>query len=310
VRQPRGGGPPTVGLMFNPTLAGLLGPAATTGAGPIGHCAVIPDRCWLDHGPGAAERFELLGAPLQAIEEAIAGTPVVLHGIGLSICSADVFDRAYIDQLARFCERWQCAWVSEHLSFSRFGGEHEANAAMALGPPYDHELLDLLLPRLAEMRRVLGVPVLVENNVRYLDYGDDELDEPAFLNALVAGSGCSLLLDLHNLYTNVRNHGLDGEDFLDRLDKQAVLEVHVAGGEDMLGLHADSHIGPVHAGVWPLLERLLPQAPQLRAITYEFHDSSWPLLRLDGVRAQLAQARALVQRNWPVATPAPAHVAV
>lgn len=284
--------------MFNPTLAGLLGPAGKRLIDPVGvgHCAVIPDRCWLDHGPGAAERFELLGAPLQAIEDSIADTPVVLHGIGLSICSADVFDREYIDQLARFCGRWQCAWVSEHLSFSRFGREHEANAAMALGPPYDHELLDLLLPRLREMRQVLGVPVLIENNVRYLDYGDDELDEPGFLNALVSGSGCSLLLDLHNLYTNVCNHGQDPVAFLADLNLQAVVEVHVAGGEEMLGLHADSHVGPVHAGVWPLLERLLPQAPHLRAITYEFHDSSWPLLRVEGVREQLALAQAIVQR--------------
>lgn len=288
---------PGVGVLFNPALAAFVRDDGAL----LDHLAVIPDRAWLDHGPQAVPRFEDLPGPLAPVEQAAAQRPVVLHGIGLSILSAEPLDDAYVDQLARWRDRLGCDWVSEHLSFTRAGAGHATHAALALAMPYDHALLELLVPRVRAVQRRLGVPFLLENPVGYVDFGDDELGEPEFFNALMAESGCGMLLDLHNLYTNAHNGRCDALDYLARLDTTGVVEVHVAGGDAMLGLHTDSHAGPVHPGVWPLLDALLPRAPKLRAITFEFHEGSWPLLLRDGVAAELGKARAIVERHARVA---------
>ena len=291
---------PGVGLLFNPALmdfveqhAQVLNPAL----GPVlDHLAVIPDRCWVDPGPGAADRFQPLPAPLALIDRVAAKCPLLLHGIGLSICSADVFDRPYVDNLARWCGHWRAQWVSEHLSFSRVGTAHEVNAALALPIAYDEEMLDLLVPRIDAVQQRLGVPFLLENNVSYVSIPEQGMGEAEFLNRLCARTSCGLLLDLHNLYTNAVNHRFSAHAFLDELDLSRVLEVHIAGGQPMMGFHTDSHTGPVHEGVWPLLTATAGRATQLQAVTFEFHESSWPMLHAEGVLAQLKQARAVLAR--------------
>lgn len=283
---------PGVGVLFNPALIDFVEQHAKA----FDHLAVIPDRCWSDPGPGAQGRFQPLPAPLAIIDRVAAQRPLVLHSIGLSICSAEIFDRAYVDNLARWAGRWRAPWVSEHLSFSRVGSAHEVNAALALPIACDEDMLDLLVPRIDAVQQRLGVPFLLENNVAYVTIPEQGMGEAEFLNRLCARTSCSLLLDLHNLYTNAVNHRFSAYAFLDELDLSRVLEVHVAGGQPMMGFHTDSHTGPVHEAVWPLLAATAARATALQAVTFEFHESSWPLLHTEGLLAQLAQARAVLAR--------------
>ena len=279
-------------MLFNPALIEFV----ESHADALDYLALIPDRCWTDAGPGAAPRFEELAAPLAVIERAAARRPTVLHGIGMSLCSAQIFDLEYIEHLAAWRRRLDCAWASEHLSFTRVGGGHEINASLALPVAYDVEMLELLRSRVGEVQRRLGCPFLLENNVYYVDIPEQEMSEAEFLNRLMRDTGCGLLLDLHNVLTNARNHGFDAETFLRSLDLDRVVEIHVAGGDEMMGFHTDSHTGPVDAGVWPLLECVAPHTANLRGVTFEFHESSWPLLHDAGVLAQLGRARDILRR--------------
>ena len=122
------------------------------------------------------------------------------------------------------------------------------------------------------MQQRLGVPFLLENNVSYVSIPEQGMGEPEFLNRLCARTSCGLLLDLHNLYTNAVNHRFSAHAFLDELDLSRVLEVHIAGGQPMMGFHTDSHTGPVHEGVWPLLTATAGRATQLQAVTFEFEN--------------------------------------
>jgi uncharacterized protein (UPF0276 family) len=104
------------------------------------------------------------------------------------------------------------------------------------------------------------------------------------------------LLDLHNLYVNATNHGFAAEALLDELDLRQVVEIHIAGGDEMAGFYTDSHAGPVADAVWPLLERTLRAAPWVRGVTFEYHESYAARLAEGGVARELRRARELWER--------------
>jgi uncharacterized protein (UPF0276 family) len=279
-------------VLFNPALADFV----RSHPNELDYLAIIPDRTWADHGPHASPRFEELPAVTALLEKAAEDLRLVMHSIGMSICSAGLFDQQYLDHLAAWRERYNCLWASDHLSFTRFGLGHETNSAFALPVPWDREVLDLIVPRARVARERLGCPFLLENNVSYIRFPDEEMSEAQFLNRLMAESGCGILLDLHNLHTNARNHAFDPIPFLQALETEGVLEIHVAGGDELMGFHTDSHAGPVLEEVWTLLEAAGPRFRSLRGVTFEFHESSWPLLREDGVLAQIERARSILAR--------------
>lgn len=277
-------------MLFNPALSEFVCAHRES----LDYLALIPDRSWVDHGPGSKPRFTELPEVYKILREVSRSLPIVMHCIGLSICSADVFDEEYLGRLAEWRSRHHCLWTSEHLSFSRSASGHEINAAVALPVPYDREMLDLLIPRVRMAQQRLDCPFLLENNVYYFTFDHQEMVEAEFLNELSSKTGCYLLLDLHNVYTNSINHGFDGLAFLASLDLARVLEVHVAGGTSLMGFHIDSHSGPTLEGVWELLQFVAPRAPSLRGVTFEFHESSWPLLREEGVLTELERARSIL----------------
>ena len=59
------------------------------------------------------------------------------------------------------------------------------------------------------------------------------------------------------------------------------------------GVYTDSHSGPCPEDVWRLLEEIMPRTPNLKGVTFEFHDSYFPQFGAEGVRTELARARAI-----------------
>jgi hypothetical protein len=284
-----------VGILHNPVVTELL----KSDPGIVDYVSIMPDLFWSDGRPGANPRFVESESWMEFIDWASGRYPLVAHSIGLSLGSATFSDDAYVEQLADWHRRYRFLWHSDHLSFAqvRSASGDEQHAAMAVPMPLDFEVLELLTMRIQALRPHLPSPFLVENAVAYLTFSDQDMTEPAFLNALVRDSGCWLLLDLHNLYTNARNHHFDASAFLRELDLDAVVEVHIAGGTEDAGMYTDAHSGPCPEPVWSLLEEIMPRTPNLKGITFEFHDSYFPVFGADGVRAQLDRARAIWSRH-------------
>lgn len=284
-----GEAPLGVGLLYNPALADFV----ATRLDEVDYLGVIPETFWTDWGRDAATRFVEIGPMMQVIEQAASRRPIVAHGLGLSIATADHFDEAHLAQIAAWQRRFHFGWYSEHLSFGRIatlaGGG--ADAGLALPAPLDAQVLDLLSERVERIRDAVPVPFLLENNVYYVDLPEQEYTEVAFLNALTAPRRCGLLLDLHNLYSNAYNFGFDAMEFIEALDMNAVVEMHIAGGSQIAGMQVDSHAGACSEPVWALLDHAVARAPRLRGITFEFHESYFPTLGDDGVSAELARAR-------------------
>ena len=92
--------------------------------------------------------FAAGGADLAWLERFRALYPLSLHGVGLSLGSADALDERHLAKLEALVERVAPMLVSEHLSWSSFGGRH-ANDLLPL--PYTQEALDLVCARVGAL---------------------------------------------------------------------------------------------------------------------------------------------------------------
>jgi len=279
-----------VGLAFQAPLASLI---ETCGDG-LDFVEVVPDMLWNDFGEGEQPRYLDDAEGIATLRRVAARRPVVPHGIGLSIGSAHRYEREHVEQLRRWHDWLRFPWHSDHLGFHLAGHDgHDVNVGVTLPLARDRETLDLLVPRVRDVQQQVPVPFLLENNVYYFDVPDAEMDEASFLNALCRESGCGLLLDLHNLYTNARNHGSDPWATLAALDLAMVGEIHVAGGMELDGFYLDAHSDTVPSPVWELLEWTVPRCPNLGGIVFELFGSWVAVVGEDRVRRDLGRLRRL-----------------
>jgi len=189
------------------------------------------------------------GAALAALERVRADYPVALHGVGLSLGSADPLDRGHLAKLGRLAARVEPAAVSEHLCWSGIGGRH-FNDLLPL--PYTAEALARVCARVSVVQDVLGRELLVENVSAYYAFPEDEIPEYEFVAAVAARTGCRLLVDVNNIHVNARNHGIDPLAYLAAIPPAAVAEIHLAGHDASGPIVIDTHGAPVAPEVWAL----------------------------------------------------------
>src|SRR5215470_10664647 len=205
-----------------------------------------------------AENYMGGGPAVRSLERLRADYPLSVHGVGLSLGSAEGIDRAHLERLARLVERLQPALVSEHLSWSVTGGAY-LNHLLPL--PYTAESLDVVCSNVARAQDRLGRSLLLENPSGYLRFRDSSIPEPEFLNLLARRTGCGLLCDVNNVYVTCANLGGSAVAWLDALDAAAVGEIHLAGhavnDADGRTVLIDDHGSPVADPVWRLLEHAL-----------------------------------------------------
>src|SRR5204863_3300677 len=104
------------------------------------------------------------------------------------------------------------------------------HVTLPLPLPYTDETVAAVAARMRLLNTVAPV-VAFENNVSYFAMGDSTR-EPEFLNAICRAAPCSLVLDLHNVHTQCLNFGTDPLDYVDRLDLDRVVQIHLSGGSE------------------------------------------------------------------------------
>jgi uncharacterized protein (UPF0276 family) len=179
--------------------------------------------------------------------------PISLHGVGLSLGSADGLDARHLERVADVTRRLEPALVSEHLSWSIAGGTY-LNHLLPL--PYTEESLDLVAEHVERAQSVLRRSILIENPSSYLRFRHSSIPEPQFLDELARRTGCGLLCDVNNVFVTSRNLGQDPHAYLATLRPETIGEIHLAGHarNDVDGqvLLIDGHGSPVAASVWDL----------------------------------------------------------
>ncbi|HEX9431830.1 MAG TPA: DUF692 domain-containing protein [Burkholderiales bacterium] len=216
-------------------------------------------RAVLDERPAAAwfevhaENYMGGGKPLAYLEAIRRDYPVALHGVALSLGSAEGLDARHLRRLAELAGRIDPALVSEHLAWTASGGTHFPDL---LPLPLTEESLGVVCRNVERAQQVLG-RLLLENPSSYLRYRHSTIPEWEFVAAIAARTGCGILCDVNNIYVSACNHGFDALAYLRALPARAVAEFHLAGHrlrklEDGRSIRIDDHGSRVAPEVWAL----------------------------------------------------------
>ncbi|MBZ9767089.1 DUF692 domain-containing protein [Mesorhizobium sp. CA6] len=241
-------------------MSNMFSPLAIPASAGIGlrspHIAEMltrrPSAGWLEVH---AENYMGDGAGVQALERLRQTYPLSVHGVGLSLGSAQGLDRDHLERLRKVCERFQPDLVSEHLAWSVADGAY-LNDLLPLR--YDEEALAIVARNVETVQDTLKRRVLIENLSAYLAFADSSMNEAEFLAALVARTGCGLLLDVNNVQVSAHNLQYDAKAFIDALPEEAIGEIHLAGhatnkvGTDTVLI--DDHGSRVPPVVWALYQ--------------------------------------------------------
>jgi uncharacterized protein (UPF0276 family) len=196
-----------------------------------------------------------LPAPIARLRQ--RGVAVIPHGVSLSLGGAEPIDPARVQALARLAQRLEAPLVSEHLAFVRGGGVETGHL---LPLPRTREALAVAVANIRAAKAALPVPLALENVATLVEWPGAEMDEAAFVSAVLEQADVPLLLDIENAYANARNHGYDPVEFLERIPLHRIAYVHVAGGIERDGLYHDTHAHRLPRGVLDLLGELCGRA--------------------------------------------------
>jgi uncharacterized protein len=200
------------------------------------------------------------GQPLYFLERFRSHYPFSLHGVGLSLGSADTLNPTHLQKLKSLVVRFEPGLVSDHLCWSSVGGQF-LNDLLPL--PYTEEALNHVVTRIGEAQDFLRRQILVENVSSYLQFKHSTIPEWEFLAEVSRRSGCGILFDVNNIYVSSKNHGFDPKIYIDAIPASAVQEIHLAGFDSNGECLIDTHGKPVFEEVWPLyayaIERMGPK---------------------------------------------------
>jgi uncharacterized protein (UPF0276 family) len=198
-----------------------------------------------------AENYMAETPALDRLLELRRDYPVSLHGVALSLGSAEELDRRHLHRFKALIERIEPMLVSEHLAWSAIDGTY-LNDLLPL--PYTEASLDLFCRHVEEAQEGLGRRLLIENPSSYLRYRYSPIPEAEFIAEIACRTGCGILCDVNNIHVSAWNFGFDPITYLDALPVDAIGEIHLAGhhaAEDV-DILIDDHGSRVAKPVWEL----------------------------------------------------------
>lgn len=199
-----------------------------------------------------SENFMIAGGrPRRVLDQIREKHAVALHGVSMSIGSADGLDHDYLVRLKSLADHVKPIFVSDHLCWTRIDG---FNSHDLLPLPYTDEALDIVCHNIILAQDILERRLLIENPSTYVSFAEADMTEWRFMAEMCDRTGCELLLDVNNVFVSAANHGFDALSYIRGIPAERVRQVHLAGHSQGDGLLIDTHDHPVPAGVWSLYE--------------------------------------------------------
>jgi uncharacterized protein (UPF0276 family) len=193
--------------------------------------------------------------------------PFVCHGLSLSLGGPSPLDEMLLTKTRHFMDAHGIQLYTEHLSYCSDDG----HLYDLLPIPFTEEAVKYVAARIRRAQDILERRIAIENASFYAAAPIAEMDEIAFIRAVLDEAGCDLHLDVNNVYVNSVNHRYDPLEFIRALPSERIVYLHMAGhyteAEDLL---VDTHGADVIDPVWALLDE-----------TYRVHGVAPTLLERD-----------------------------
>lgn len=217
----------------------LLGPLQSAAPGSFDFLECAPEN-WIGVG----------GRLGDALRQLTARTPLICHGLSLSLGGIEPLDQTFLARLRRFLDQHQVLLYSEHLSYCA----DEGQLYDLLPIPFTDEAVMHVAARIRQTQDMLGRRIAVEN-VSYYAAPFQAMAEIDFITAVLREADCDLLLDVNNIYVNSINHRYDANEFLARIPGERIAYIHIAGHYDEApDLKVDTHGAAVKGDVWDILD--------------------------------------------------------
>jgi uncharacterized protein (UPF0276 family) len=208
-------------------------------------------------------------APL--LDQFAAAGRLTGHGIRyspLSVTTTDA-DAVWLDRVSADCRRRDYLQVSEHFGFMT-AGDFVRGAPLPV--PRSRTAIRVGRERLARLADATGRPVGLENLALAFS-ADDARAHGELLGELTDAPDRFILLDLHNLYCQAVNFGLDAEALISTYPLDRVREIHVSGGRMATPtgrpFRRDTHDAAVPVAVLDLVPCALSRCPNVHAVILE-----------------------------------------
>ena len=233
------------------------------------------------------------GAWKRIMDQTVERFPITCHGLSLSLGSPEELDWTFIGELKEFLDGNQVRIYSEHLSYTK---SHNAHLYDLLPIPFRDDAIDHVVDRIRKVQDALERPLAIEN-VSYYTPVAAEMSEIEFINRIVEGAACQLLLDVNNVYVNAFNHQYDAREYIAQLPLERVAYIHMAGHEQVEDdLIIDTHGRPIIDPVYELFEWTIARmdpVPVLLERDYHFED-------LEQIQSELVHIKSLIKKHWRV----------
>jgi len=208
--------------------------------------------------PGCIDFFEIApenwigvgGRPGKQLAWVAERYPLACHGLSLSLGGPDPLNEVFLQRVKQFLDHYRIPLYTEHLSYCSDGGY----LYDLLPIPFTEEAVRYVAARIRRTQEILERRIAVENASFYVAAPISEMDEPAFVRAVLEEADCDLHLDVNNIYVNSVNFGFDPVTYLRSLPGERIVYIHTAGHyRKAPDLVIDTHGETVIDTVWDLL---------------------------------------------------------
>lgn len=198
---------------------------------------------------------------------------LVGHGVNYPLLDAGADEKRakWLSRLKAEVKQRSYGGVSVHFGFST-GWEIADGAPLPV--PFCDSALECGREAMKKLAEAAGCPAGIENLALAFSERDVET-QGAFIAELLAGVDGYLLLDLHNIYCQSHNFGVDMAALAGTYPLARVKEIHVSGGSwsEFEGswdkIRRDTHDGRIPDAVLEALPQVMQKCPNLEYVMFE-----------------------------------------
>jgi uncharacterized protein (UPF0276 family) len=228
-----------------------------------------------DHAPRFASFLEvgvevIKGLDWHTREWIGRSLPTTYHFLDINLDEAGDMDAPWLGEVREIARILRPAWMCGDAGLWHFG-RRDRGHMLLLPPISSDENASAMAEGVAGLREETGFEVLPENPPSTVYLGDLHLLD--YFARVCARADTGMLLDCAHLAIYQRLHGHAPTTALDGFPLDRVVEIHVAGGREReregFAYIEDSHTPDVLADTWEILEQVVLQAPNLKAVVFE-----------------------------------------